>query len=239
MFFYVTAVGVVFVFTVFITRLCRKLRQRHYEIPARDVSKGHRWCMTDIFPQPTYCAISENHILHGAMCDYCGICVEDRYIRQADQKFRCKDLASKCEYQKHHWIHGNLPLSSQCVICGDDCGNLPQLCDYWCVWCNRAVHEKCCNQLPDACDLGKYRQYIIPPNCVRLKLVGIKGRRHFIVESVKEPGMVNWNPLIVIANRKSGNGDGEVMLQSFRRILNPAQVSTINLLEIICITLKN
>jgi diacylglycerol kinase (ATP) len=86
--------------------------------------------------------------------------------------------------------------------------------------------------------MGKYRQFIVPPNCVRLKLVGIKGRRHFIVESVKEPSIPHWKPLIVMTNRKSGNGDGEMILQAFRRILNPAQVCVIHhivLLSGICI----
>lgn len=30
--------------------------------------------------------------------------------------------------------------------------------------------------------------------------------------------------MIVVANRKSGNGEGDVVLQAFRRVLNPAQV---------------
>ena len=33
-----------------------------------------------------------------------------------------------------------------------------------------------------------------------------------------------WQPLIVIANRKSGNNDGAAILASFRSHLNPAQV---------------
>ena len=34
-----------------------------------------------------------------------------------------------------------------------------------------------------------------------------------------------WQPLIVIGNRKSGNNDGAAILASFRSHLNPAQVS--------------
>jgi diacylglycerol kinase (ATP) len=76
----------------------------------------------------------------------------------------------------------------------------------------------------EVCDLGYYKDCIVPPNCVRLKLVGIKGRRHLVVDSVRAPNIPGWKPLIVIANRKSGNGDGEHILQAFRALLNPAQV---------------
>ena len=223
-FIYFAAMVVAFGVTVLVTRICRHLRQRHYEIPARDISKGHRWCMSDLFHQPTYCSISENHIIHGAYCDSCGICVEDRYVKEANKKLKCKDLSNRCESQRHHWIRGNLPLCSKCTVCGEDCGDSPHLCDLVCCWCGRTVHSHCVGRLSDTCDLGPFSSFIVPPHCVRLKLVGFKGRRHLVVSSVKPPERLDWKPLIVIANRKSGNGDGQHILQAFRRLLNPAQV---------------
>ena len=223
--FYVVALGAAFGFTVLVTRLCRKLRQRHYEVPARDISKGHRWCMTDLFSKPTYCNVSGSHIIHGASCDSCGICVEDRCVREANRTLKCKDLANKAEKCRHHWVRGNLPLCCTCCVCEEECGQLPHLCDIKCCWCGRTVHSSCVESLGSTCDLGTYADYIVPPNCVRLKLVGIKGRRHLVVDSVKQPSRLSWSPLIVIANRKSGNGDGDNILQAFRKLLNPAQVS--------------
>ena len=222
---YTGSITFVFIVTFVATKLWRRLRRRSYKVPAYDVSKGHRWHMMDIFPQPTYCNISERHILSGAVCDCCGICVDDYYIKEANKKLKCKELASRSDLQAHHWIKGNLPLCSICYVCNEQCGVLPQLCDFHCLWCRRTVHEKCQHNDDSMCDLGKYKSYIIPPNCVSLKLTGIKGRRRFIVDSVRHPGFPDWKPLIVIANRKSGNGgDAESVLQSFRRILNPAQV---------------
>ena len=102
------------------------------------------------------------------------------------------------------------------------------LCDLRCLWCGRTIHEKCHHTMDNICDLGPHRASIIPANCVRLKLVGMKGRRHYVVDSVRHPGIPDWKPLIVIANRRSGNGgDAEHVLQAFRRILNPAQVKEI------------
>ena len=218
-------ITVIFMFTFLITKVCRRLRQRHYEVPAHDIRKGHHWCMTDMFSQPTYCSVSEDHIIHGAFCDSCGICVEDQYVKLANQKLPCKASASTEDIHRHHWVRGNLPLCSKCALCGEDCGNLPQLCDVMCCWCQRTMHDACAQSFTALCDLGKYSSLIVPPNCVKLKSIGMKGRRHLVVESVRETLISNWSPLIVIANHKSGNNDGENILQNFRRMLNPAQVS--------------
>ena len=226
-FIYVLAVGSAFGVTLLITKSCRWLRRRHYDVPARDISKGHRWSITDLFPQPTYSNISENHIIAGAFCDSCGICVEDESMKTADKTLPCKALSDSSLIHNHHWVKGNLPLCSNCDICNEQCGCQPELCDFKCCWCERTVHEHCRDECSKSCDLGTYKDFIVPPNCVRLKQVGFKGRRHLVVESVKEPTVSNWKPLIVIANRKSGNGDGEMILQAFRRLLNPAQVGWI------------
>ena len=223
-FLYVLAVGAAFGVTLVITKSCRWFRRRHYDVPVRDVSKGHRWSMTDLFSQPTYCNVSEEHIIAGAFCDSCGICVDDCNMKTADKKIPCKVLSDNAEMHEHHWVKGNLAMCSTCTNCEDVCGLEPRLCDYKCCWCWRTVHERCMDEVSKVCDLGPYKDFIVPPNSVRLKLVGFKGRRHLVVQSVKEPAVSNWNPLIVIANRKSGNGDGEMILQAFRGLLNPAQV---------------
>ncbi|KAK2193726.1 hypothetical protein NP493_7g02046 [Ridgeia piscesae] len=223
---YLTATVFGFIVSFLVAKLYRRLRQPHYEIPARDVSKGHRWCITDIFPQPTYCNVSGKHIIHGVFCDSCGICVEEHLAVEANRTLLCKSLATHTENRRHHWIKGNLPLCSVCDVCHTDCGNRPGLGDLRCCWCNRTIHDKCVDNLSAVCDLGTYRNSIIPPSCVKLKLVGFKGRRHYVVDCVRRPNIPNWNPLIVLANRKSGNGNSEIVLQAFRRLLNPVQVST-------------
>ncbi|XP_046569665.1 diacylglycerol kinase epsilon-like [Haliotis rubra] len=210
-------------FVVYLSRLYRRYRLRHYEVPVRDIRKGHRWFMMDLFTEPTYCNISGYHIIHGARCDSCGISVYDHSMRAADKKFKCKQVCIKGEVMHHQWIPGNLPLCSVCDVCGEDCGNSPELCDRRCCWCQRTVHDDC-TPSTDICDMGANCKEIVPPNCLELKWVGLKGRKHLIVKSVRKPSIPEWSPLIVIANRKSGNNDGEHVLQAFRAILNPAQV---------------
>ena len=195
----------------------------HYDVLVQDINKGHHWMMMDFFPDATFCNIGNYPIKHGAKCDTCGICVEDHHMKEANKKLPCKPSSVKGEVTYHQWVKGNLPPYSKCCVCYRDCGVLPQICDRRCVWCKRTVHDDCSydNQI---CDFGQYKQLIVPPNCVELKRVGMQGRRHWVVARATKPKIMDWKPLIVLGNRKSGNNEGEVILCKFRDILNPAQV---------------
>lgn len=74
------------------------------------------------------------------------------------------------------------------------------------------------------CDFGPYRPLIVPPWCVQTARMKSSIHRHLLLRGVKDPGWPDWSPLIVVANRRSGNNDGDAILSEFRRILNPAQV---------------
>lgn len=117
----------------------------------------------------------------------------------------------------------------------DSLASLPDhtLYHYRCCWCQKIVHEKCYdtfknkNIINDNCDLGQYRHLIIPPNCIIHKRVWTTSQRKAIALdeikdfSIEEP---KWQPLLVIANRKSGNNDAGYILSKFLPILNPLQV---------------
>merc|ERR1719334_1763565 len=117
------------------------MRRRSHDLPARDVSKGHRWCLTDLFAQPSYCNISDEHIVSGAFCDLCGTCVSRQNMRQADKSLACKALSAPAGVHVHHWVRGNLSLASVCAVCQGAAGDQPVLADYKCCWCWRVVHE--------------------------------------------------------------------------------------------------
>ncbi|GIY63555.1 diacylglycerol kinase epsilon [Caerostris darwini] len=195
-----------------------------YELPARDISKGHKWCSIEAFPNTAYCSICSTLIIDGYFCDSCGVCADRSCYKKADKTLQCKALASSDCSMKHHWIKGNLPFACSCDVCEADCGAEAGLSDFHCCWCQRMVHKNCLGKMSETCDFGRYRSFIVPPSCVTLKKVGLKGRRHLVVQEVQLPPYRPWSPLIVIGNRKSGNNEGEAVLRAFRSYLNPAQV---------------
>lgn len=52
------------------------------------------------------------------------------------------------------------------------------------------------------CDLGMWRQFIIPPWSVRVSGRHKSMRRHQHVQSVSHPGWNDWTPLIIIGTKK-------------------------------------
>ena len=141
---------------------------------------------------------------------------------------------------------GNLPAESTCHVCEEECGNDDSnVSDYRCGWCQWTVHEKCQANLSDLCNLGVYRNFIIPPNCIKLKTRG-RLRSQCLVSSIREPQWGDqWKPLIVIGklvlhycpvkrfdhtfyfsitgNAKSGSNEACHILSSARSILNAVQ----------------
>ncbi|GFT20624.1 diacylglycerol kinase epsilon [Trichonephila clavipes] len=203
-------------------KIFKKMHQ--FELPARDISKGHRWCAINSFSNTAYCSICSTLVIDGYFCDSCGVCADHSCYKKADKTLQCKALASCDESMKHHWVKGNIPSVYPCGICEEECGAEPGLSDFRCCWCQRVVHKKCLKNMSEICDFGSYRAFIVPPSCVTLKKVGLKGHRHLVVDEVRPPPYEPWSPLIVIGNRKSGNNEGENVLKSFRSYLNPAQV---------------
>jgi len=152
----------------------------------------------------------------------------------------------------HQWIHGNLPPHSKCFICGDYCDDEDvnhettvdiaadhTLYHYRCCWCQKTVHEECYSKkglgskdFVQACDFGKWRRYILPPACIIHKRVwSSRARgRAIVLEQIKDfraptqGGPRDWEPLFVVANRKSGNNDAGTILSRFLTVLNPLQV---------------
>ncbi|KAH9495777.1 hypothetical protein Btru_013297 [Bulinus truncatus] len=203
----------------------RKYRLRHYSVPIWDSRRGHRFYMVDIFPSLTYCNIEEKRLMNGAECDTCGICVDDHNMKEANKNIPCKPTSVKADVTQHHWVRGNLPPYSHCFVCDQECGLHLALVDLHCAWCKRTVHDQCAAK-SDICELGRFRKLIVPPHCIEVKWTGVKGtgQRRLVVKKVRNPQIDDWTPLIVIANRKSGSNDGQLILRHFRQYLNPAQV---------------
>lgn len=74
----------------------------------------------------------------------------------------------------------------------------------------------------DICDFGEFRQMIYPPYSLVAARTRESMRLHLV--SVKPPPIENWQPLIVIANTKSGSNTGAMVISLLRGLLHPLQV---------------
>ncbi|XP_033214132.1 diacylglycerol kinase epsilon [Belonocnema kinseyi] len=196
-------------------------------IHIRDSTKKHSWKSIRGVSKVFYCTICEVLLLNmeGLICDSCGVCADHNCIKLANKKLKCKAITSSNDQpMKHHWVKGNLPLVAHCDVCKEECDIEPGLKDFWCCWCQRCVHETCKESIDEICDFGKFKLMIIPPGSLEVINRRSTMRRQMRLRSIIPPTWANWNPLIVVANRKSGNNDGQEILSLFRRLLNPAQV---------------
>ncbi|CAL7933848.1 unnamed protein product [Xylocopa violacea] len=192
----------------------------------RNVTKKHNWKSVRKDTKAYYCSICESLLLKSGilMCDSCGVCADSTCVKIADKQLKCKVITlSTNEPMEHHWIKGNLPMNAMCDICNTECAMEPGLTDWWCCWCQRCVHDDC-KPLPKICDFGKFKSMIIPPKSLEVINRRNTIRRRLCLRSIIPPNWPQWKPLIVVANKKSGNNDGAEVLSSFKRLLNPIQV---------------
>ncbi|XP_074035969.1 diacylglycerol kinase epsilon isoform X2 [Leptinotarsa decemlineata] len=195
-------------------------------VPVRDSTKNHNWTPIKITSKAWYCSICESLLLNGigVYCDCCGVCADPECVKKANLALKCKVITSSSENHLHHWVKGNLPLWAVCQKCGEDCSMEPGLVDYQCCWCQKTVHTECLVGTEQICDFGPYRNMIVPPWCIQVARRKGALNKHLLLRGVKDPGWKKWTPLIVIANKKSGNTDGALVLSEFRKYLNPVQV---------------
>nr|CAI5817275.1 unnamed protein product [Callosobruchus analis] len=196
------------------------------QVPVRDSTKNHSWTSITVSSKAWYCSICESLLLNaiGVYCDCCGVCADQDCIKKANAKLPCKIITSNTEVQLHHWVKGNLPLGAVCAQCEEDCSMEPGLVDFQCCWCQKTVHTECLPSIEKFCDFGPYRSMIVPPWCVQVARRKGALNKHLLLRAVKDPGWDKWTPLVVIANKKSGNTDGALVLSEFRKYLNPVQV---------------
>uniref|UniRef100_A0A3B4DAX6 Diacylglycerol kinase n=1 Tax=Pygocentrus nattereri TaxID=42514 RepID=A0A3B4DAX6_PYGNA len=221
--------GLAVLLPILITLWCSFQRPKR-KVQLKDLFRKskHGWHYTDLFNKPTYCCVCTQPILQGAFCECCGICADEFCVRKADHTLPCKEIMAPVQADGsflHRWVRGNVPLASYCTVCKQQCGTQPKLCDYRCVWCQITVHDDCKAGLSggEQCDLGEFRSVIIPPQY--LYQVNKLRRRHpdEYCKLAAACGSV-WSPLLVLANTRSGNNMGEVLLGEFRTLLNPVQV---------------
>jgi len=230
-----------FIYTLLVLLLILLLSKLLTEPPTslniRENRNGHRWSLNKfVIDFPLHCNACETFLFTatGQCCIVCGAaaCTNAKCIRNVDRKTSCKSVSRAKTMEeaenknlldrKHRLMEGNLPLDSICSVCEEPAGDGPGLKDFQCIWCQAAVHSDCKPKASEFCDLGRFKNFIVPPESVVVK-TGRSIRRK-IINFLHLPQQPGFTPLIVIGNQKSGNSDCAYILATFRRHLNPAQV---------------
>ncbi|ALC40692.1 Dgkepsilon [Drosophila busckii] len=194
----------------------------------------HSWKSIKVLEQACFCNACEILLTPsaGLFCDCCGLCThaEPACQRKADSLFRCKDKwLRNAQTVQHLWVRGNLPMMYTCAECGQEADHHisssgPGLYGWRCAWCQRCYHDHCYKQVDtnSTCDLGEFRDMIYPPYCIVAARTRESVRLH--LTGINPPDIEHWEPLIVIANTKSGSSTGANVLSLLRGYLHPLQV---------------
>ncbi|EDW32883.1 GL10215 [Drosophila persimilis] len=220
------ALGVLFAF-------CRSILAEDVVISILSGKSRHSWKSIKIIEQACFCNVCEILMTPsaGLFCDCCGLCTHATPVcqRQADRGYRCKDKWLRNETSvRHLWVHGNLPMGINCSACGDEVDHHastdPGLYGWRCAWCQRCYHDDCYKEInvKDECDFGEFKDMIFPPYSFVAARTRDSMRLH--LASITPPDIENWEPLIVIANTKSGSSTGADVLSLLRGYLHPMQV---------------
>ncbi|XP_068631981.1 diacylglycerol kinase epsilon isoform X2 [Battus philenor] len=182
--------------------------------------RGHTWRSIECnksLPYNIYCTVCSKLMLPlvGLFCECCAVSACKKCNRVLDKKIRCKQItwpSNKPFF--HHWVN----IGTASGKSGDSNEHLKKL---FCSWCQRTkIVEENSNIDNEQCDFNKYKKIIIPPTCVQVD----KGS----ICNIKSLPDDDWEPLIILANRKSGSSRSDEVLSIFRGLLNPIQVVDIS-----------
>ncbi|XP_069964961.1 diacylglycerol kinase epsilon [Bactrocera oleae] len=191
----------------------------------------HSWKSIKILEYACYCNACEILLTNaeGLFCDCCGICTHSAHActKKIDTNFKCKDKWLRHEkVMRHLWIRGNLPVGVGCSLCDVeiDYHATAGLFGWRCAWCQRCYHNNCYKSIDTRaeCDLGEFQDMIFPPYCIIAARTRESVRLH--LAGIKPPNIEGWEPLIVIANTRSGSSTGSHVVALLRGYLHPLQV---------------
>lgn len=196
-----------------------------------DGRKGHLWKQKNSLTY--FCNICELLLnAQGYTCEYCGVsCDKHSCMKIADKKLKCKQQREKKEMSAEEFCHlfvkGNLQ-GSKCRKCQTEIEGVhePGIHGTRCIWCLEDFHDVCATS-DLICNFGKYQEFVIPPFAIKACRTRKAPILH-LKEITQIPQWSKWNPLIVIANIKSGSSEANEVATMFRRILNPIQIVSLS-----------
>ncbi|CAE1322443.1 dgkA [Acanthosepion pharaonis] len=150
----------------------------------------------------------------GLCCQFCKYIVHERCVQKAPANCIMTYVKSKKSIQdmQHFWVDGN--CTQKCDKCKKSIKS--GINGKTCRWCKAVYHDKCATSVKQECDLGEFRDHILPPTSI---VPAVLHQSSFQIDPV--PGT---HPLLVFINPKSGGKQGEKMFQKFQYMFNPRQV---------------
>ncbi|PVD37197.1 hypothetical protein C0Q70_04192 [Pomacea canaliculata] len=192
----------------------------------------HVWRLKH-FNRPAYCNLCLNMLVglgkQGLCCTFCKYTVHERCVQRAPASCITTYVKSKkvSQVMNHHWVEGN--CTGKCDKCRKSIKSYNGVTGLHCRWCHQTLHNRCASQQKPECDLGPYRDHVLPPIAVcpavlvRVPCV----QPHYPVQggsSFQITPLEGTHPLLILINPKSGGKQGARLLRKFQYLLNPRQV---------------
>uniref|UniRef100_A0A8C7P2C7 Diacylglycerol kinase n=1 Tax=Oncorhynchus mykiss TaxID=8022 RepID=A0A8C7P2C7_ONCMY len=129
-------------------------------------------CLFGHIPFFLFCCVCRKH-LEGNTAVRCEVC--ELHAHYDCVTFSCGDCrlchqdgSQDFDTFPHHWREGNIPSGARCEICRRTCSSSDVLAGMRCQWCGITTHAACYLIVPPECGLGRLRNMLLHPACVRI-----------------------------------------------------------------------
>uniref|UniRef100_A0A8C7I8H3 Diacylglycerol kinase n=1 Tax=Oncorhynchus kisutch TaxID=8019 RepID=A0A8C7I8H3_ONCKI len=119
-----------------------------------------------------FCCVCRKH-LEGNTAVRCEVC--ELHAHYDCATFSCGDCrlchqdgSQDFDTFPHHWREGNIPSGARCEVCRRTCSSSDVLAGMRCQWCGITTHAACYLIVPPECGLGRLRNMLLHPACVRI-----------------------------------------------------------------------